>query len=130
MADADWVRIAVDGAIGLASGLAGMIMGAFRFGRQSVEKERNVKDDYSSQIRLLRDEVRRDMASLEKLGDESRDLLVDQFKETLEGLRRQFDDHKFYTEKDFMKKDDFKDFMKEYREDMRELKKTIGDMKQ
>ena len=66
------------------------------------------------------------MASHAQKADDGKELLIDQFKEAFDGLRRQMDEHRFYTEKDFMKKEDFRDFREEYRDDMRDLKASIA----
>lgn len=129
MADFDWGRIAADVGIAAVSGVGSAILTAWNWGRGSAKAEEAVKDDYEGKIDDLRDEVRTDMASLEKTTIQSRELLVDQFKESFEGIRRQFDEHKFYTEKDFVKKDDFKSFREEHREDMRDIKKSIDGVK-
>src|SRR3954463_9403508 len=119
MAEWDWGRIAVEAAGVAASGVAGAIAGAWKWGRKSAQHEHKVKNDYEGKIAAVRDEVRTDMASFEKTANVAREDLVDQFQESFSGLRRQIDEHRFYTEKDFMKKEDFRDFLKEYREDQR-----------
>lgn len=125
-AETDWIRIAVDAAIGLGSGAASLLASAVHYGRRGAKREQKVKDDYDLKIGGLRDEVRSDMTRIEKSTNESRETLVGQFKESFDGIRRQFDEHRFSTEKDFMRKEDFRDFREEYREDMRELKATIA----
>lgn len=110
----------------LLSGLGGLVIGAWKWGRNSARSEQLVKDDYNSKIRGLREEVRTSMASIEQKAIAKNDLLVEQFKESFEGMRRQIDEHRFYTERDFVKKEDFKDFREEYRDDMRDLKAAIA----
>lgn len=119
MAETDWVRIAFTTAGGFASGVVGIVIGAFKFGRRSVTQEQKIKDDYNGKIAALRDETKAAMAKNTETADSRNTLLVEQFKETLEGLRRQMDDHKLMTEKDFLRKEDFREFLKEYREDTR-----------
>ena len=122
----DWIEVAVKAGIPLASGVVGAFVGAWRWGRSSAEAEQAVKDDYNTKIRALREEMRAAMAAHTLKADDGSDLLVSQFKEAFEGIRRQIDEHRFYTEKDFMKKEDFRDFRDEYREDMRDLKASIA----
>lgn len=50
------------------------------------------------------------------------------YDETLKGLRQKINDVELDTERRFVAKDDFNDFREEYREDMRDLKKSIADM--
>ncbi len=127
--EAEWPRLLLEAAGSLASGFFGLLVGVWRAGRNSATKEQAVKDDYDGKIGALGKELEITVATAEKASDARLDLLVEQFKEAFDGMRRQFDDHKFYTEKDFLKKEDFKDFRDEYREDMRDLKLLIAQMK-
>lgn len=102
------------------------MVGLYRAGRKSAEHEQTVKDDYSTQIDGLREEMRSDMTSLERGMTSARDLLADQFKEAFNGIRRQIDEHRLHTEEKFVRKDDFKEFRDEYRDDMRDLKASIA----
>lgn len=113
------MRIALEAVGWAASSLAGLVVGAWRGGRRSAHHEQKVKDDYNGKIGGLRDEVRKDMASHALKVEEGNDLLVSQFKESFEGLRRQMDDHKLDVERRFFPKDDFHRFLTEYREDQR-----------
>lgn len=121
-----WQNLGLQGAFSLVSGAIGWGMGIWKSGRKSALKEQAVKDDYTAKVSDLREEVRTAMTAFAKDANNRNDALVDQFKESFEGLRRQIDEHKFYTEKDFMKKEDFRDFRDEYREDMRDLKASIA----
>ena len=126
MAETDWARLGLETNASLLSGVGGLIVGAWKWGRNSVRAEHAIKDDYNSKIRALREEVRTSMASQAQKSADENDLLVSQFKESFEGMRRQIDEHRFYTEKDFVKKEDFRDFREEYRDDMRDLKVAIA----
>lgn len=128
MSDTDWVRIGMGAGVSLLSAVGGAFVAVWRWGRQGALDEQKVKDDYDAKIAELRDEVRKDMSAHAQKIDEGNDLLVAQFKETLDGIRRQHDDHKLDVEKRFLLKDDFRDFREEYREDMRDLKKSIADI--
>ncbi len=128
MAEADWVRLGLEAGASLLSGIGGLIVGAWKWGRNSVRAEQAVKDDYNSKIRALREEMMKAMATQAQKSTDGSDMLVSQFKESFEGMRRQIDEHRFYTEKDFVKKEDFKDFREEYRDDMRDLKAAIANI--
>ncbi len=126
MAEIEWGKIAIEAGISLASGIVGAVGWIWKRGRNSARAEQAVKDDYNAKISALRDEMRTTMATHALKVEDGNDLLVSQFKESFEGMRRQIDEHKFYTEKDFLKKEDFKEFRDEYREDMRDLKASIA----
>lgn len=126
MAELDWHQIALQGGTSLLSGFGGLLLGVWKWGRRSAKDEQTVKDDYNTKIRALREEVRTDMTAHAQKIEAGNDLLVSQFKESFEGLRRQQDDHKLDVEKRFLLKDDFRDFRDEYREDMRDLKASIA----
>lgn len=128
MVETEWGKLAIDAGTSLVSGLVGLIIGAWKWGRNSVQAEQAVKDDYNSKIRALREEVRTSMSTQAQKSSDANDLLVSQFKESFEGMRRQIDEHRFYTERDFVKKEDFKDFREEYRDDMRDLKAAIANI--
>ena len=126
MTDWNWQSLGLQGAFSFVSGAVGWGIGLWKAGRDSARKEQAVKDDYVGRIGTLREDVRASMDKHEKAFDDRNDLLVGQFKESFEGLRRQHDDHKLDVERRFMLKDDFRDFRDEYREDMRDLKASIA----
>ncbi len=125
MAETDWIRIALEAAGWTASSLVGVVVGAWRGGRRSAGKEQKIKDDYNSKIDALREEMRQSMATYEKQADSRNDLLVSQFKESFEGIRRQIDEHRLAAEVRYLPRDDFREFREEYREDMREVKALV-----
>ena len=120
--------IAIKAGISLISGFGGLFLGVWKWGRSSAQAEHAVRHDYEVKIAALREEMRTAMASHVKSNDAANDLLVDQFKESFDGIRRQIDEHRFYTERDFLKKEDFRDFREEYREDMRDIKTAIANI--
>lgn len=122
----DWHQLAFQSGTSLLSGIGGLLFGVWKWGRKSAKDERSVKDDYETQIRALGKEMRTDMAAYAQKTDAGNDLLVSQFKESFEGIRRQHDEHKLDVEKRFLPKDDFKDFREEYREDIRDIKASIA----
>lgn len=118
MADTDWTRIAIEAAGWAASSLSGLLIGVWRGGRHSAHKEQKIKDDYDKKINALREETRLSMAAYEKQADARNDLLIEQFKESFEGIRRQIDQNRFDAEVRFLPKDDFKEFRQEWRDGM------------
>lgn len=124
-ADTDWVRIAVEGAGWAASSLVGLVVGAWRGGRRSANHDQRVKDDYDGKIGKLREDTRAAMEKYTENADARNTLLIEQFKESFEGIRRQFDEHRLGTERDFVRKDEFRVLREEIREDMREIKTMI-----
>ena len=121
----DWVRTAVSVGASLISGAIGMLAGVWRAGRASAKREQAVKDDYDTKIIAIANEMRSNVATHEKASAARLDLLVDQFQESFNGLRRQIDSERLYTEREFLRKEDFKDYLREFREDMREIKAKI-----
>lgn len=105
----------------MLSGFGGLLIGSWRWGRRSAQHDQRVKDDYTKRIDDLREHMRTSMASYEKGADARNDLLVEQFKESFDGIRRQIDENRLDTEKRFLPKDDFRDFREEYREDIRTI---------
>jgi hypothetical protein len=86
------------------SGLAGLVFGAWRWGRAGAKAEQAVKEDYERKI-----------AVVEQTADARLDLLVEQFKESFEGLRRQMDQNTLETERRFLSQPAFDKFCVEYR---------------
>lgn len=115
----EWFDVGIKAGISLVSGLGGLFIGVWKWGRSSAQAEQAVKDELRTEIAALREEVRKDMASHKTSSEESRDDLVDQFKETLDGMRRQFDEHQLDTERYFLRKNEFQAFREEYRADQR-----------
>lgn len=113
----DWFQIVSQTGASLLSAIGGLVVGAWRWGRKSATAEHQTKEDYESKI-----------AKAAVAMDDRLDMLVSQFKETFTGLRRQMDEDRLHTEQSFLRKDDFKDFREEYRDDMRELKKQIAEI--
>lgn len=99
----------------------GWLVGIWRWGRNSAKEEQAVKDDYTGKIIAVREEVRTAMTAFAKDADNRNDALIDQFKETLDGLRRQMDQNTLDTEKFFLRKEDFKEFREEYRQNTRRI---------
>jgi hypothetical protein len=122
VAGGEWIEIVLKAGIALTGGIGGLFIGVWKWGRSSAKKEQTLKN----QITALREEVRNEMATHVRKIEDGHDDLVNHFEESFNGIRRQFDEHKYYTEKDFMKKEDFRDFREEYREDMRDLKASIA----
>ena len=123
-ADIDWPRIFFDSATSLLSAIGGLLVGVWRMGRSSARREQQVRDDYEGKIAQLSKEMREKMDELEHVSEAKLDLLVEQFREAFSGIRRQIDDDRLHTEREFLRKD----FRDEYREDMRDLKQSIAEI--
>lgn len=110
----EWVHVAIafGGAVfGAASGLIG---GVWRVARI----EQDVRRDVTQEIAEVVHEMRLAMGQI-----------ADQFDETLKGLRQKINDVELTTHKNFVSKPEFDDFRKEYREDMRDLKHSIAELR-
>lgn len=64
----------------------------------------------------------------EKRSEEKIDQMADNFRESFSGMRQKINDVELEAVRLFVAKPDFDDFRKEYREDMRDLKKNIAEM--
>lgn len=111
------VRLGVGAASSLLSGLAGLLLGVWRWGRKSAQREQAVKEELMERVN-----------EIEKSSERRLDLLVEQFKESFVGLRRTIDDDRLRNEQTFLRKEDFRDFREEYRQDMRDIKESIKDL--
>lgn len=128
MAELEWAKIALEMAVSFGSAVGGLFIGVWKWGRSSAKQEQSTKDDYAMKISALREEMRLSIATHASEIDDKGDLLTSQFKESFDGIRRQIDDHKLTTEQHFMRKEDFRDFRDEYREDTREIKASIAEL--
>lgn len=129
-ADVDWPRIAFEATASLVSAVGGLLVGAWQYGRRSAKREHAIKDDYQAQIEAVHMELSTAMHGIEQENAERLRMLVDQFQEAFAGLRRQIDDSRLHTETNFLRKDAFREFRDEYREDMRDLKIKIDELPQ
>lgn len=121
MVEWDWTRVALEAGISTVSGTGGLLFGVWKWGNRTAKQEQKVKTDYESKINAVRSE----MIATEKTAEAKNDLLVEQFREAFAGLRRQIDDNKLHTEKEFVRKEDFKDFREEYRQDIRSIQEKL-----
>lgn len=124
MADTEWARLALGAATSLLSGLGGLLVGVWRAGRKSAEHDHIVKQ----REQTLKDELMERTNEIEKASERRLDLLVEQFKESFVGLRRTIDDDRLRNEQTFLRKEDFRDFREEYRQDIRDIKESIKDL--
>lgn len=104
----EWAH-AIAAIIGAAVGVVGSVFG---FGWRMGRIEGRLEAKFSAQ-----------MAGTEKRIE---DHIVTPFNETLKGMRQKINDVELETERHFLKKDEFDDFRKEYREDIRDLKSLIS----
>lgn len=119
----DWIEIAMKGMVALGGAIFGALAGIWHWGRNSALAEQSV----TNQIAALREEVRKDMASHTQKAADGNDLLVAQFKESFEGIRRQHDDLKLDVERRFLPKDEFRDWLKDFREEYRQHQQRTDD---
>jgi preprotein translocase subunit SecA len=124
--DFDWPQVVIEGTLSLISAFGGLVIGAWKWGRNSVLHEQRLRDEFNDKMEAFSKEVRTAMANQQQAQEDRLDGLVDQFKETFVGLRRTIDQTALDNEKRFFPKDDFRAFREEYREDMRDLKKQVG----
>ncbi len=117
MADINWTQVVASAGAATLTGIGGLLLGIWRWGRSSAEQEHAIEDDYDAKIDALREMIRTDMATFEKAATDRNDELAGQFREAFAGLRRQIDMHELHVEQRFLPRDDFRDFRKEYRED-------------
>jgi hypothetical protein len=130
MAEVDWPRLALEAAGWSISSFAGLLVGVWRGGKRSAQHDQKIKDDYDAKIAGLREEMRASMAIYEDKAGDRNDLLVSQFRESFEGIRRQLDEHRLSTEQRFLPRDEFREFRREWREGMGELKAMIAAARQ
>lgn len=119
-----WFNAILAAISALAGSITGLVAGTWRVARIEPRMKLEFIRDLANVENDLRDQI-------EQHNRESgmrSDLLVEQFQESFAGLRRQLDEHRLHTEQKFMRKEDFRDFRDEYREDMREIKDSIKDL--
>jgi len=123
--DVDWPRLLLEAAGSALSALVGAGIGIWRWGRNSALAEQQVRNDYIARI----ESMKATLHAAEVAHDRRIDDLVDQFKETFVGIRRQFDDGRLYTEQNFVRKDDFREMREEIRDDMRDIKVSLNELR-
>jgi len=134
MADWDWVKNTLQAIVPLMTGAAGLFLGTWqagkKSGRQEAELEAKIKTDLKkdteNKIEALRVEMKTSLAEATEGPEE----FIKSVGDTFSALRQKIND----VERDglirFLPKDDFTDFLKEYREDQRrtddKLDKLLG----
>jgi hypothetical protein len=113
----DWSHV-IYGAIGaFFGGISGLVAGVWRMARFEPKLRKDITQEIAEATHEL----------AEKIDDET-----NHFDETLRGLREKINEVELHIERKFVDKEDFNDFRREWREDMRELKTSIialGNMK-
>ena len=126
MADADWLKIAVQSGAALLSGIAGLFIGVWQAGhkrgKEDAAIEERLRQEISDEIGRLREELMKAIAAVA----DNRELLVGQFHDSFAAIRQKVKDVELDMERRFLEKGEFDDFRKEYREDMRDLKAMIA----
>lgn len=132
-ADTDWLKLAVQSGFSLLSGAVGLVVGIWhagkRSGKQEAEFEVRLRTQVDDRLQKAIDDMKASLAA----AMDNRELLVSQFHESFNGIRRQIDENKLHTEENFVRKDDFRDFRDEYRVDQKrvhdKLDRLIGNAK-
>lgn len=111
----EWLHVVIALVFGLGGAVGGLIGGVWRV----AHIEQAIRTDFKKCI----DET-------EKQIEGRLNALVDQFRETFTALREKINLVEMQQVRDFVDKDGFDEFRREYREDMRDLKgKVDGIMK-
>lgn len=114
----DWLHTTIT-AIGV---VAGGILGAFSGVWRAARIEPNMRRDITQEIAEAKHEFKQEL-----------DSSTDVFDETLKGLRQKINDVELETAKEFKKyvdRDDFKEFLTEYRSDRADQRADFRDLKE
>lgn len=115
MAGLEWAH-ALAAIIGAVFGMVGSIFtGGWRLGRIESRLKLHFQEAINESEKRIEEKVSR---------------TSEQFGETLKGIRQKINDVELDSERRFVAKDDFDDFRKEYREDIRDLKAILSRTKQ
>lgn len=106
----EWMHVAIGLVSAIFGGGAGLVAGVWRV----AHIEQKVRDDFKFCI----DETKREI-------EDKVEALVGQFHDTFSALRQKINDVELGMEKNFVSKDGFNEFRREYREDMASLMKKI-----
>lgn len=107
----EWAHVVIGGVSAVVGAAGGLITGVWRI----AHIEQDIRKDFSQDIAEAVQEL---SMKISESGD--------QFDETLRALRQKINDVELNAVKYFLPRDDFDDFRKEYREDVRDLKNIIG----
>jgi len=130
MTEADWARIAVEVVIALASAAASAVGTAYAFGKRDATERAQLKEEMDARIDDLRDKTIGKMDQAIEAADARNELLISQIRETLEGLRRQLDDHRLEIEREFFRKGEFRDFIQRYDSDQNRVNDKLDKLLQ
>jgi hypothetical protein len=124
--DWDWVKVALQGSFSLLSGAAGLFIGIWhagkKSGKQEADLENKIRQDTDDRLKKAIEKMEATIA----VAMDDRHGLVDEFRDTFASLRQKINDVELESERRFLPRDDFTNFLKEYRADMRDLKAMIG----
>jgi GTPase SAR1 family protein len=124
VADTDWMQLGFNAASAVASAAAGVVVGAWRWGRRTAHREHAVKADYDGKIDALREEMRSAMSTAAR----SRSEIADEFRDTFQALRQKINSVELEAERRFLLKEDFNDFREEYRENTNRIFDKLDDI--
>ena len=112
------------------SGVIGALLGAgtavVTWIVNAARMEPKLRADFEKAITMAESRIEDKIEASEKRKVEKMDALVDQFREYFEGIRRQQDEMKLNLEREFVRKTDFKEVFREFRDDLR---KDFADLK-
>lgn len=108
------IHVAIALGSALFGGVGGLVAGVWRVARVHTDLRREITKEISEAMKALEEKV---------------DHTVTQFDETLKGLRQKINDVELDTARSYVVREDFDDFRKEYREDMRDLKHSLAELK-
>lgn len=123
MADLDWLKPAVDVGIALVAGLSGSWLTAYRMGRRTAKDEAGVtariegaKFEFDKKLGEQTKQLEATVRESEKNIEENVQQLTHEFGETFKAMRQKINDVELASERTFLKKGEFEDFRKEYRD--------------
>lgn len=132
--DWDWVKSAAQAVAPLITGLVGLFVGTWRAGKKQGEQEEKAKtqfkDDLARETDAKIEGLKLEMRTAVADALDSNETFIQSVGDTFAALRQKIND----VERDglirFLPKDDFTEFLKEYREDQRrtddKLDKLLG----
>jgi hypothetical protein len=109
----EWAHVIVGVLSAFLGGVGGLIAGVWRV----AHIEQAIREDFQKAISRAENGI-----------EVKVEALVAQFHDTFQALRQKIGDVELETARGFVAKREFEDFRAEYREDMRDLKKSISEI--
>jgi hypothetical protein len=89
-------------------------------------KRPSLKIEFQKSLSEAEERIEAKIDIAEKNAESKVDDMAEKFQESFNGIRRQIDDNRLHTSENYVRKEDFREFRDEYREDMRDLKSNIA----